>query len=172
MLDAEKGKRKSSGREGQSGTRSFSLSATARLLVRSRHLPGSPSPFPRRGGPSAARRWGAARGAGGRGRRLPDSPAVGTATSPPKTLVRGPVFRRPLPGSRSVRSAPRNCGCGKPAESGRRPGFRRRAARRPRMLTCRLPRKRWRGPTGAGAALPGSPEGDVAAVGPRAAWAS
>lgn len=52
----------------------------------------------------------------------------------------------------------------------RRPGFRRQTVRRPRMLMATCPGNGGGKPKGAGAALPGSPEGDVAAVGPQAAW--
>lgn len=50
-----------------------------------------------------SRAGGAGGRAGGRGHRLPDSPVLCAVPPPPKSLVRRPVFRRPLPGGRCVR---------------------------------------------------------------------
>lgn len=62
-------------------------------------------------------------------------------------------------------SSPRNR-----ENANRRPGFRRRTAWRPRMLIAACPGNGGGRPKGAEVALPCSPEGDVAAVGPPAAW--
>lgn len=164
------GGRKSSGREAQSGTPSFSLSAAARFLVRSPAPARLPLALPAPARSKCARRCGAARGAGGRGRRLPHSPAVGAATSPPETRVRGPAFRRPLPGSRSVRLARETAVAGKQPESGRRPGFRSGGSAAPDVDMPPAP-ETVAGPTGAGrvAGLSGRRRGGGWA---RAAWAS